>query len=159
MLCSIGYLVSLLFYNYLIIILRKCKAFLSIVYFILEQSVTNELECRTKLFYCDPNNPNQKPMIERNHEFLRRILHKGNSIDFLRQQDLNLIMNHINSYNRFSNNWYTPNTLFTSWLDKKEIKSLNICEIPSDEIVLKPYLLADRKKQYHAELRKNKSPN
>lgn len=126
---------------------------------ILEQSTTNDLEDRTKLFYCDPNNPNQKGMIEKNHEFLRRIIHKGNSINFLRQQDLNLAINHINSYSRESNNWSTPYKLFAELLDKKEIRKLNLVEIPPDQIILKPKLLSERKKQYQAQLKKNKSPN
>lgn len=125
----------------------------------IEQSYTDEFENRTKLFYCDPNNPNQKPMIERNHEFLRRIVPKGTSFDFLRQEDLNLIMNHINSYNRLSNEWSTPYSLFSNWLDKKDLESLHICEIPADKVVMKPSLISERKKTYQNESRKDKSPN
>jgi IS30 family transposase len=55
---------------------------------------------RTRVFYCDPYSSFQKPNVELNHEFLRRILPKGSSFDHLAQEDIDLMMSHINSYSR-----------------------------------------------------------
>ncbi len=55
---------------------------------------------RTRIFYCDPYSPYQKPRVENNHEFIRRIILKGKSLDDFTQEAINLMMNHINSYGR-----------------------------------------------------------
>lgn len=52
---------------------------------------------KTSIFYCDPRASFQKPNVELNHEFIRRILPKGYSFDGLTQEDINLVMSHINS--------------------------------------------------------------
>lgn len=57
-------------------------------------------EKRTQIFYCHPSSPNKKEACEVNHELIRRILPKGTSSDELNQNDINLIMSHINSYKR-----------------------------------------------------------
>ncbi len=57
---------------------------------------------RTKVFYCDPSAPYQKGACEVNHELMRRILPKGSSFDDLTQEDIFLMMDHINSYKRKS---------------------------------------------------------
>jgi len=65
---------------------------------------------RTRIFYCDPSAPYQKGAAENNHEFIRRIVPKGNSFNSFYQADISLMMNHINSYNRNqnhpSNGWF-----------------------------------------------------
>ena len=58
-------------------------------------TVTGEIQCR--LFYCDPQQTNQKSRCERNHEYIRYILPKGTSFDQLTQKDVDLVMNHVNS--------------------------------------------------------------
>jgi len=55
---------------------------------------------RTRVFYCDPNAPEQKGSCERNHEFLRMFIPKGESLDGYTQTDINLRLDHINSYGR-----------------------------------------------------------
>jgi len=47
---------------------------------------------RTYIYYCDPYASFQKPNVELNHEFLRKILPKGLSFDNLTQADINLAM-------------------------------------------------------------------
>ncbi|MDO4557332.1 MAG: IS30 family transposase, partial [Lachnospiraceae bacterium] len=49
---------------------------------------TDDNKNRTMLFYCNPSSPYQKPNVELNHEFIRRILPKGTSFDSLTQQDI-----------------------------------------------------------------------
>ena len=60
----------------------------------------NTGEKRTQTFYCHPSSPFEKGSCEVNHELLRRILPKGTSFDNLSQDNINLIMSHINSYKR-----------------------------------------------------------
>jgi len=55
---------------------------------------------RTKVFYCNSSSPFQKAEIEVGHEFIRRIVPKGKSFDKLEQEDIDKMMNHINSYRR-----------------------------------------------------------
>lgn len=57
-------------------------------------------EIRSRIFYCDPQMAGQKGSIEVPHEFIRRILPKGTSFSDLQQFDVDLMMNHINSYTR-----------------------------------------------------------
>ena len=53
-------------------------------------------ERRTKIFYCHPSSPFEKGSCKVNHELLRRILPKGTSFDDLTQDDINIIISHIN---------------------------------------------------------------
>jgi IS30 family transposase len=53
-------------------------------------------------FYCDPCSPYQKGAFEVNHELIRRVIPKGASLDSYTQEDINKMMNHINSYNEKS---------------------------------------------------------
>lgn len=61
-----------------------------------------ERDGRTRIFYCDPMQSNQKSGIERAHEFIRMVRPKGSSFDDLRQCDIDRLCSHINSYRRDS---------------------------------------------------------
>ena len=52
---------------------------------------------RARVFYCDAGSPYQKGAIEVNHELIRRVLPQGTSFGNLTQDDISLMMNHINS--------------------------------------------------------------
>lgn len=52
---------------------------------------------RTSLFYCDPMASWQKGCIEKNHEFIRYAIPKKKSLNPYNQDDITLLMNHINS--------------------------------------------------------------
>ena len=54
----------------------------------------------SRVFYCDPSSPFQKPAVENCHRLLRRIVPKGVSFNGLDSKDVRLIMSHINSYRR-----------------------------------------------------------
>lgn len=54
-------------------------------------------EILTRIFYCDPNMSQQKGAYENNHEFIRRIIPKGRSMTPYSQEDIDLMMSHINS--------------------------------------------------------------
>lgn len=96
---------------------------------------------RASIFYCAPSSPYQKPAIENNHEFIRRILPKGRSFDDLTQADVNLMMNHINSYSRERLNNKTPHDSFSFFYGKKTVDTLDSLIVPPNEIILRPSLL------------------
>ena len=98
-------------------------------------------ERRTHIFYCDPQRSDQKGGCEVTHEMIRRVHPKGTSFDELDQNDINLMMSNINSYNRKKLNNQSAHQLF-SFLNNGEIlNTLNIKSIPANEINLTPLLL------------------
>ena len=108
----------------------------------------NNIECVqstgeyiTHLFFCDPHMSCQKGMIEKNHEFIRYVLPKGTSFDSLLQTDIDLMINHINSFARASLNWFAPIDVAKFTLDKEVIKKLNLKKISPNEIQLTKNLL------------------
>ena len=101
----------------------------------------NEGIGRTRIFYCNPRASYQKGMIEKNHEFIRYVLPKGTSFDNLLQTDIDLMLNHINSFARESLNWFSPIDVAKFTLDKIVFKKLNLKKIPTNEIQLNKHLL------------------
>ena len=96
---------------------------------------------RTRLFYCDPYASFQKPNVELNHEFIRKILPKGRSFDDLSQSDISLMMSHINSYSREKLNDKSPFDMFGFLYGYDILEKLCIHRIPTNKILLKPALL------------------
>ena len=96
---------------------------------------------RTDVFYCDPCAAFQKGSAEKNHEEIRKVLPKGTSFDNLKQKDINIMMDHINSYSRLSLNDRTPYDTFKFLFGEEAIKKLGSNLIPPNEICLKPSLL------------------
>jgi len=96
---------------------------------------------RTKLYYCDPFASYQKANVELNHEFIRKILPKGTSFDDLCQDDINLMMSHINSYSREKLCDKSPFDLFGFLYGYTMLEKLGQIKIPPNEIMLKPSLL------------------
>lgn len=113
-----------------------------------EFSNPNEIEyretspyCRTQVFYCDPSSPYQKGACEVNHELIRRILPKGSSFDDLTQEDIFLMMDHINSYKRKKLNDRSPYETFSFYYGEDLLKKLGCSPVASENIILKPKLL------------------
>lgn len=96
----------------------------------------------TSIFYCDPSSPYQKPNIENNHEFIRRILPKGRSFDDLTQSDILLMMNHINSYSREKLNNKSPHESFSFFYGQETLDLLGAILISPNEILLRSSLLS-----------------
>jgi len=96
---------------------------------------------RTKIFYCEPMASYQKPHVEKNHEYIRYILPKGKSFDHLTQDQITLMMNHINSTARIGLNRQTPYRLAELLLGETFLESLSLKQVSSDEVHLKPALL------------------
>ena len=102
---------------------------------------------KTKVFYCDPGHSEQKGKIENNHEFIRRFIPKGISFDNYNQDDINLMMNHINSVKRDSLSGSSPYELMINFLPKQIIDYFDIYEIKQDDIILKNKLFDYKKKK------------
>lgn len=95
---------------------------------------------KMNLFYCDPGKSYQKAEIENNHTFIRRILPKGASFENLTQEDINLIMDHINSTPREELNGHTPYELACMLIGNDIIANFSK-PIERNKVILKPSLL------------------
>jgi IS30 family transposase len=102
---------------------------------------TAEGERRTRIYYCDPQASWQKPHIEKNHEYIRYVLTRGKSFNPYTQDDMILLMNHINSTRRSKLDGRTPYELADSAEFKRLKEALGLRTIPADEVNLKPRLL------------------
>ena len=98
-----------------------------------------ERVCR--IFFANPYRSTDKAECERNHEFIRYIIPKGHSLDFLTQEKVNLMFSHINSYIRESNKNKTPYELTLESFGSEFMKLIGIEEIPVQDVCLKPELL------------------
>jgi IS30 family transposase len=112
-----------------------------------EFSNPNEIEFdsqgnrRTRIFYCDPSSPFQKGAAENNHEFIRRIIPKGTCLDSYCQIDIDLMMDHINSYGRKKLSDKSSYEAFAFIHGEKLLNKLGCRPIPSKDIHLQPTLL------------------
>ena len=86
--------------------------------------LNEDLIFRTSLFYCDPMASWQKPHIEKNHEYIRYVVPKGKSFTPYQQEDITLLMNHINSTKRFGLKGKAPYELIED--DDEDMYSDNI---------------------------------
>jgi len=95
----------------------------------------------SRVFYCDPQQSQQKGSLEKNNEMIRYIIPKGNSMDLFSQQDISLMMDHINSYGRHELKDRTPYEMFNFLFGSEALKILGVNLVPPDDIVLRPSLL------------------
>lgn len=102
---------------------------------------TENGEIRTKIYYCNPNSSWQKGMIEKNHEYIRFVVPKGKTFDIYTQEDITLMVNHINSEARDSLNGCTPFKLSQLLLNNRLHAGLSLHDITPDEVMLRPELL------------------
>ena len=105
--------------------------------------LTEEWGFRTSIYYCDPMASWQKPHIEKNHEYIRYVIPKGKSFNPYTQEDITLLMNHINSTKRPGLKYRAPYELVEDYdEDMKALMALlKMHLIPADEVHLKPDLL------------------
>jgi IS30 family transposase len=96
---------------------------------------------RTKVFYCNPSASYQKGAAENNHELIRRVIPKGQSMDDYTREDISLMMDHINSYGRKNLGDKSPYEVFASLYGEDILKRMGATLIPPDEITLHPSLL------------------
>ena len=86
----------------------------------------------------------QKPHVENNHNYVRDIIPKHVSLDFLNQDLVDLMFSHINSTPREKLNGKTPYEFFEFYYGKEILDLLNVRKIKRDEVTLKPYLLKQK---------------
>ncbi len=93
---------------------------------------------RTRMFYCDPSAPYQKGNCENNHEMIRRCIPKGIDFGQYTQEQITLIMSHINSYARPNLGNKSPYDVFAFQYGEEILSVLGLKRIPADEIILTP---------------------
>lgn len=91
---------------------------------------------RTHVFYCDASAPYQKGSAERNHEFIRMFIPKGSSFDDYTQQDISLMMDHINSYSRAGLGNKCPYEMMGFFYGNKMLDLLGCHRIAADSVTL-----------------------
>lgn len=103
---------------------------------------TEDYEYRTNIFYCDPMASWQKPHIEKNHEFIRYVIPRGKSFSSYTQEDMTLLMNHINSTKRLGLDGKAPYELINEEDEDMHalFKLLKMDLVPPDEVHLMPDL-------------------
>ena len=107
----------------------------------LEFTCTGEQRCM--MFYCDPMASWQKGELEKNHEYIRYVIPKGTSLDSYTQEDMRILMNHINSVKRPSLHGRCPYETIPEGDDAMQwlMELLKMDIIPADDVHLKPTLL------------------
>lgn len=108
----------------------------------IELEYNEDLVPRTSIYYCDPMASWQKPHIEKNHEFIRYVIPRGKSLTPYTDEDITLLMNHINSIKRQSLGNKSPYDLIAD--DDEDMHDLmflmEMDPIPADEVHLTPSL-------------------
>lgn len=95
-------------------------------------------EFKRKTFFTNPYKSTDKPNCERNHEFIRYVLPKGKSLNFITQEILNEIFSNINSYVRESRDDLTPYELMEKEYGKELLDLLGIKKIDKRKVKLVP---------------------
>jgi transposase, IS30 family len=82
----------------------------------------------------------QKGSIEVTHEYIRRFIEQGTELDNYSNEDILLMMNHINNTKREKLNGDTPYNLMKEKIGEENTKKLGFYFIPPKDIILKPSL-------------------
>lgn len=91
---------------------------------------------RTRVFYCEPQAPYQKGSVERNHHFIRDFIPKGSDLAKYTQDDISLMINHINSYSRPSLGDKCPYDVFRFLYGNEIFELLGCAIIPAQQVTL-----------------------
>lgn len=95
---------------------------------------------RAQIFYCDPYCSFQKGACEKNHTYIRKFLPKGSNFDWLNQNKVNRMLNHINSVYRPSTKEDAPFSQLSPTLQRM-VKVLGLVRINPEDVVLGPSVL------------------
>ena len=95
----------------------------------------------TMLFFAKPYCSSDKPHVEKNHTLLRDILPKGTSFDNLTQDDVNLIMSHVNGVIRKDLHGKSAYDVFTALFPDSLAKILGVSFVPSVDVIQSPALM------------------
>ena len=97
-------------------------------------------QSETKMFFCDPNSPYQKPHVENNHTLFRGIVESGTSFDNFTQENVNLIFSHINAVKRKQFNGKSAYDMFAFTYSKALADILGISFIEPKDVIQTPKL-------------------
>lgn len=112
-----------------------------------EFSCVNEIEnnsdglTETRVFFCEPNAPYEKPHIEKNHTLFCDIVPTGTSFDNFTQDTVNLIFSHLNAIKRKQFFGKSAYDMFSFAYSHELASALGISFIPSESVVQSPKLL------------------
>lgn len=114
----------------------------------LERSALDGSRRRSRVFYCDVRQSQQKGACERNHVEIRKVLPKGRGISFdgLCDEDARLLMSHVNSEPRPSLGGMSPMRMLRAAdpaLAERLFRLLGIREVPTAELNLTPGLISE----------------
>lgn len=101
----------------------------------------------SKIFYCDAQRSDQKSQIELSHEYIRRFIPKGLSLNKYSEQNIMDMMNHINSTPRKSLNWKSPYDIAVEIFGEESFKKLGIYKIDQKDVILNDNLFKTINKQ------------
>ncbi len=90
----------------------------------------------SKVFYCDTQRSDQKSQIELSHEYIRRYIPKGISMNNYTDENILDMMCHINSTPRKSLGWKSPYEVFVSMFGEEPLKKLGIYKVDSKDVIL-----------------------
>ena len=103
-----------------------------------------ELSDNCHIFYCHPNSSNEKGSVENIHEFIRRVIPKGISLNVYNQEDINLICNNTNSLYRKSLDGKCAFDLVEKYIPLDKLELLGFKKIEDYNVNLTPQLLGDK---------------
>lgn len=95
----------------------------------------------TRMFFCDPNAPYQKPHVENNHTLFRGIVETGTSFDDYTQENVNLIFSHMNGVKRKQFNGKSAYDMFAFTYSEKLAELLGISFVAPKDVIQTPKLL------------------
>lgn len=98
----------------------------------------------SRVFFCDPNAPYQKPHVENNHTLFRDIVPKGTSFDNFTQDTVNLIFSHVNGVLRKQFNGKSSYDMFTFTFSKELAALLGVSFVKPEDMIQSPKLLEKR---------------
>lgn len=98
---------------------------------------------RTRVYFTDPNRPDQKGSCEKNHVELRKVIPKGTSLKNMDTTILADICSHVNSTIRKGCGDVTPMQLAMMCLPKKLLDNLGLTLISPNEVIAAPGFLYD----------------
>ncbi len=96
---------------------------------------------RTRIFYCNPYSSWEKAHVENSHLNLRKVISKGRSLENFTQDDINIVLSHVNSMARKSLNDIPAITLFETIYGKGILEKLGTKLISKNAVYLLPDLI------------------
>ena len=95
----------------------------------------------SRIFFCEPNSPFEKPHIEKNHTLFRDIVPDGSSFELFSQDTVNLIFSHVNAVKRKKFNGKSAYDLFTFTFSDELASVFGISFIEPKNVIQSPMLL------------------